>query len=184
MKTFRFSTYINGNTSTQDEGVIGLLNEFHAYYLGARFTYDMLEPYKEAEGLVKGLHYWVSHSQSIMSAYYEFDYFIKEYLLYMEAHYASDYNALKSNTAFKEVYLSIRRNFKTLVHNYETVLDSQMKILNESKKAEVVIEEGTLWITPEGSKTRIGTEIFSEDKDKIISILKTGRYKSVEKDFI
>ena len=44
--TFRYDTYITGNSSTQDEGIIGLLNEFNAYYHDSKFTFDMLPIYK------------------------------------------------------------------------------------------------------------------------------------------
>ncbi len=183
MKTFRFETYIKGNTSTQDEGIIGLLNEFHAYYLGSRYTFEMLDAYKISDGNVKGFHHWVSHSQSTMSSFYEFDYFIREYLLYMKENHSDDYAYLKSNLAFRKALSGVHIFFGKLVKTYEELVYKQMELLNESKAGEAVIEEEMLWVTPKGSKIRMGTTIFSEDKDKLVTLLQTDRYKAIEKDF-
>jgi hypothetical protein len=183
MKTFRFETYIRGNTSTQDEGVIGLLNEFHAYYLGSKYTFEMLEAYKISDGKLKGFHHWVSHSQSTMSAFYEFDYFIREYLLYMKDKHPDDYQYLKMNRAFREALSSVHIYFGKLVKSYEETVNHQIKLLNDSKAGEAVIEKEMLWVTPVGSKIRMGTTIFSEDKDKIIALLSTDRFSAVERDF-
>lgn len=183
MKTFRFETYIKGNTSTQDEGIMGLLNEFHAYYLGSRYTFEMLEAYKMSDGKAKGFHHWVSHSQSTMSAFYEFDYFIREYLLYMRENHSDDYAFLKSNIAFQKALSGVHVSFGKLVNTYEETVYRQMKILNESKAGEAVIEDDMLWVTPHGSKIRMGTTIFSEDKAKLVALLQTNRFSSVEKDF-
>jgi len=71
LRTYRFTPYIDGSTSTQNDGVIGLLDELHAYYLGSEYCFDMLEPYKTAAGTdAAGLFEWVNHSQSSMSAFY------------------------------------------------------------------------------------------------------------------
>ncbi len=183
MNTFRFETYIRGNTSTQDEGIIGLLNEFHAYYLGSRFTFEMLEAYLISDGKAKGLHHWVSHCQSTMSAYYEFDYFIREYLLYMKARHLEDYEYLKSNTSFREALSAVHVYFGKLVKNYEETVHKQMKLLNDSNAGDAVIEKDMLWITPEKSAIRMGTTIFSDDRTRILAILATDRYRPVEKDF-
>jgi hypothetical protein len=58
-----------------------------------------------------------------------------------------------------------------------------MKLLNESTAGEAVIENNMLWVTPGGSRIRMGTTIFSEDKDKLAAILQSERYKSIDKDF-
>ena len=53
LRTFRFEPYIDGNTSTQEEGIVGLLNELHSYYLESKYCFEMLEAYKIAEELYK-----------------------------------------------------------------------------------------------------------------------------------
>lgn len=183
LKSFRYETYIRGNTSTQNEGVVGLLNEFHAYYLGSRFTYEMFDAYSASEGSAKGFHYWISHIQSIMSAYFEFDYFIREYLLLMKEQYPKDYELLKSNKSFREAYTRVHALYGNLVKNYEEKVKKHTKQLNDSKEADVSMEEEILWVAPSGSKFRMGTSVFSEDKNKLEAQLKTDRYQAIEKDF-
>lgn len=184
MKTFRYETYIKGNTSTQSEGVIGLLNELHAYYLGTKYTFQMLDAYKIAEGDVKGFYYWVSHLQSIVSAYYEFDFFIKEYLLYMKTKHPENYSFLKSDKQFLKAYSSIESSFRRLITDYEKTISLQIQILHKPGKAEVTIEDDILWVWLQGNKTKSGTTIFSEDKAKIEAILKTNRYGILDNDLI
>ncbi|MDA1269256.1 MAG: hypothetical protein O2829_09230, partial [Bacteroidetes bacterium] len=90
LRTFRYDTYIEGTSSTQDHGVIGLLDELNAYYLGSKYTYDMLPAFKELFG-EDYLNQWVKHSASEMTAYFEFDFFIKEYLLFAKQHAPETY---------------------------------------------------------------------------------------------
>lgn len=182
MKSFRYETYIKGNTSTQEEGVIGLLNEYHAYYHGSKFTFDMLEAYIISEGKAKGFHYWVLHGQSTMSAFYEFEYFIREYLLYMKQNNRADYETLLKDSHFKVAYTSTQNLYSNLIKAYETAINEQITLLNKSKEAEVTMEGDMLWIAPAGSKFRHGTSVFSEDKSKIEFILKSERYRPIEKD--
>ncbi|HRX69026.1 MAG TPA: hypothetical protein P5200_11685, partial [Tenuifilaceae bacterium] len=120
LRTYRFDTYINGNTSTQINGIIGLLNELFAYNLGSKFTFEMLEAYKtaedsESEGFLK----WVMHSQSSISAFYEFDFFIKEYLLYMKSNYSTNYQQLIKNKSFVNAYLKVNAAFVMLTESYQ-----------------------------------------------------------------
>jgi hypothetical protein len=96
---------VDGETSTQGDGIVGLLDEFHAYYLGCKFTFDVKDVYLEvftspAEGLLS----WVSRSQSQRCAFYEFDFFIMEYLLYMKKNATEDYFQLLGNQEFVQAY--------------------------------------------------------------------------------
>lgn len=182
MKSFRYETYVRGKTSTQSEGVIGLLNELHAYYLGSKFTYQMLDAYKISEGDVNGVYFWVSHLQSIISAYYEFDYFIKEYLLYMKLNHPNSYQMLKAEKSFLKAYSTVASSFRSLIADYEKTLRQQMKAMHKPGIAELTIEDDILWVWQKGNKTKRGTSYFSEDKAKMETILKTDRYKAVEKD--
>ncbi len=121
LRTFRYDTYIESklaNQSTQSEGIIGLMEEFNAYYHGSKVIFDLLPIYKEQYG-DNFLWSWSSEFTSNADAYYEFDFFIKEYLLYAKANYPLLYEELKNDYNFKLIYKNIRSNFSNLINQYE-----------------------------------------------------------------
>jgi hypothetical protein len=184
LRTYRFSPYIDGTTSTQSDGVIGLLDELHAYYLGSEYCFDMLEPYKIAAGTdAAGLFEWVTHTQSSMTAYYEFDFFIREYLLYMKQNHASDYDLLRSYRPFTESYLTIRHLYKELTDKYQDRIKDEMKHLNSSQNSIARIDKGWLWVKVGKSNVSSGTPIFSKEREMLMPVLDSRRYKDIEDDF-
>lgn len=121
LRTFRFPTYItssSSNQSTQSEGIIGLMEEFNAYYHGSKVIFDLLPIYKEQYG-DNFLWSWSSEFTSNADSFYEFDFFIKEYLLYAKANYPLLYEELKNDYNFKLIYKNIRSNFSNLINQYE-----------------------------------------------------------------
>lgn len=184
LRTFRFDTYIKGETSTQSDGVIGLLNELHAYYCGSRYCSEMLEAYKLAAGSdAAGLFEWVTHTQSTMTAFYEFDYFIREYLLYMKRNYPEKYEMLRSHESFVEAYSTLRTSYNELINRYIDRISSEMDHLNSSGEAEIRIADGWLWVKSGNSHISSGTPIFSEDKEKLLPALEGKRYREILNDF-
>jgi len=184
LRTFRFDTYIRGETSTQSDGVIGLLNELHAYYCGSRYCSEMLEAYKLAAGSdAAGLFEWVTHTQSTMTAFYEFDYFIREYLLYMKRNYPEKYEMLRSHEPFVEAYSTLCISYNELINMYIDRISSEMDHLNSSGEAEIKIADGWLWVKSGNSHISSGTPIFSEDKEKLLPVLQGKRYREIESDF-
>jgi hypothetical protein len=184
LRTYRFDTYINGKTSTQSEGVIGLLNELHAYYIGSKYCFDMLDAYKTVAGSdAAGLFEWVTHTQSTMTAFYEFDFFIREYLLYMKKIYAANYEKLKLYRPFTEAYMTIYTLYKELIDNYQERIKDEVKLLNLSGNAEAKIEKGWLWVRAENSNVSSGAPIFSEYWETLLKMLESRRYTEIERDF-
>lgn len=182
--TYRFDTYIEGSTSTQSDGVIGLLNELHAYYLGSKFCFDMLEAYKTAAGSdASGLFEWVTNTQSSMSAYYEFEYFIREYLLLMKRNHPADYNKLKLYRPFVESYLTISHLYSELIDNYQKRVGEEMKRLNSSGNAIAREEKGWLWVRSGKSNVSSGTPLFSKEREILMPVISSWRYKAIEADF-
>ncbi|MCJ7446709.1 MAG: hypothetical protein MUO72_03360 [Bacteroidales bacterium] len=185
LRTYRFETYIDGTTSTQSEGVIGLLNELYAYYTGSRYCFDMLDPYKTAAGSeAAGLFEWVTRTQSTMSAFYEFDFFISEYLLYMKKNYAANYEKLKLYRPFTEAYKTIYTLYKELINNYQERIRDEVKLLNSSGNAEAKTEKGWLWVRVENSNVSSGAPIFSEYRETLSTVLESRRYWEIDGDFI
>ena len=182
--TFRFDTYINGNTSTQQDGVFGLLNEMNAYYLGSRLNYDMLDAYKTAQGSdTKGLIEWIKNSQSEMTAYYEFNFFIREYLLYMKQNHNESYSEMKTCKNFTEAYKEVELSYSELIDKYQKRVDSEMKNLNTSGKAKAWMDAGELWVQDSGSNSSYGTLVFNPDREKLLPVLAGDRYREILIDF-
>jgi hypothetical protein len=125
LRTFRFPTYVTSssrNQSTQSEGIIGLMEEFNAYYHGSKVIFDLLPVFKEEYGN-NFLWSWSSQFTSNSESFYEFDFFIKEYLLYAKSNYPELYEELKNDDEFKLIYKNIRSRFSCLIDQYEKKYD-------------------------------------------------------------
>jgi hypothetical protein len=161
MVTFRHQTYINGTSSTQGHGVIGLLDEMNAYYLGSKFHFDMYPVYKELYPS-DYLNEWVSHSMSEMTAFFEFDYFIKEYLLYANKYQPQTYTYLKNHPQFKIAYQRIYAKFKALTVQYE-------ERVNKEKSGTSFYHQSVFW---------------KDDYHKLVSRLNSGIFHIINSDFL
>ena len=183
LQTPLFNDYIKESQNTQRFGVIGLLEEFHSYYFKARFYLDMLEAFKSAqESETDGFLEWVRYSQGSMNAFYEFDFFIQEYLLYMKKHHHANYNELKSHKSFVEAYATIRVSYEDLVNQYLKIIKSQMQRFNESGQARVEMENNVLWIRVANENKSKGAKVLPQ-KDKLIPVLTSDRYGMIMSDF-
>lgn len=128
LRTFRFKEYIIASPiqTTQCDGVIGLMDEFNAYYHGSKVLSDLYPLFVEAYGLHASWR-WPSELMSNAEAFYEFDFFIKEYLLFAKTYRPALYQELKNDPNFTLVYQTIRRQFSRLIADYEEKFDQQMK---------------------------------------------------------
>jgi len=184
LRTYRYDTYIEGTTSTQSDGVIGLLNELHAYYIGSRYCYEILEPYMEAQGSdAAGLFEWVTHTQSTMSAFYEFDFFISEYLLYMKRKYPAGYQQLRSYSPFIEAYSTLRNLYTDLIDRYLERINSEMSRINQQGGSEVSQKDGWLWVRSGESHISSGTPLFSDERKILLPVLESRRFREIREDF-
>lgn len=181
LRTYRFDTYVNGRTSTQSEGVLGLLDEFHAYYLGSRCGYDLLDAYMLAEGSVTmGFLEWIRSLQSTMTAYWEFDFFIREYLLHMRTRYPDDYALLVHRGEFADAYSGFRKAYGDLVSNYVARITETADRLEASGEAEVTIEDVMIWINYTGDLHKQGVTFFDDAKAILEPVINSSRYDQVE----
>jgi hypothetical protein len=113
LQTFRYDTYIEGTSSTQAHGVIGLLDELNAYYLGSKYQFDMLPVYKEVFGS-DYLNQWVKHSASEM-----------EYLFYAKNNAPATYNYLKNSPAFRKAYQTTHKKYSQLTSAYVAKIEAE-----------------------------------------------------------
>ncbi len=160
LRTYRYDTYIEGNSSTQAHGVIGLLDEFNAYYLGSKYTYEMLPAFKELFG-ADYLNQWVKHSASEMTAYFEFDFFIKEYLLFAKNYEPATYAYLKNSVGFIKAYRTTYKKYRQLTDAYASRIEA------EKDYAELNYD----------------SPFWEDDHPRLKERLESGRYLSIEQDF-
>ncbi len=130
-RTFRYNTYITGTSSTQSEGIYGLLDEWHAYYRGA-FTWFQLRNYYLNQ--IKSPHDWIGYLSDIyeLTAYYEFKYFILTYLLYAKKNQPRIYEQIISNESFKKVFNYVDTEYGKLISGYIRFRDSLLTELKNS----------------------------------------------------
>lgn len=171
LKTFRFSTYIEGvpiYSSTQSSGIYGLLDEYLAYYSGSKVIFDLkplfLEYYDSYYGFVR----WSTEFSSNQGAFYEFDFFIKEYLLHAKKNHPQLYEQLKQDPDFREVYQTIQLKFIELTKQYEKEFDQFML---DRKKA------------PSTGLTYHFSKFYDEIYKVLQPQLQNVRYDVIEKDF-
>ena len=182
LRTFRFEDYITGNTSTQSEGVFGLLNELHAYYQGSLYDYNMLNAYQEAEGSAgHGLGRWIQYSQSSMAACYEFDFFIHEYLLYMKQQFPENYNKLRMCTPFREAYTELRKRFYNLNKAFLTRIEQEAKALSEQSE-DIKIRYNCLEVPTSDGRSYIYS-LECVDCLTLLPVLQSNRYAGIEQDW-
>jgi hypothetical protein len=108
----RFNIYVVGTSSTQGEGVFGLLDEFHAYYWSLRTEYDLFGYYKdEMPQTSKTYIGYVTNQIGTLSAWAEFRYFILTYLQYARDVHPDVYRQLMANARFRETFTQIDDRF-------------------------------------------------------------------------
>lgn len=161
LQTFRYDTYIEGTSSTQAHGVIGLLDELNAYYLGSKYQFDMLPVYKEVFGS-DYLNQWVKHSASEMTAFFEFDFFIKEYLLFAKNYKPATYSYLKNSPGFRKAYQTTYRKYRQLTAAYETKIDTEKNF----------------------AELNYNSPFWEDDYERLKERLESGVFKTIELDFL
>lgn len=181
LRTFRFDEYINGSTSTQGQGVLGLLDEFHAYYQGSLCGYELLDAYILAEGSeARGLLEWINSLQSVMTAFWEFDFFIREYLLHMSIYYPDDYALLVRQGEFTRTYSAFRKAYSDLIIRYEARIAEMVGKLDGKDGYEAYIKEGTVWLSHQNTTRISGAQLFGDDRNVLEPVISSRRYDQVE----
>ena len=89
---------MEGNTSTQTDGLLGLLDEFNSYAHSLATVYLLKKSYMEIPGMELS-HYisWRQDMHSYVQSYYEFKYFLLHYLLYAKTNERALYSEIKNS---------------------------------------------------------------------------------------
>lgn len=109
LRTFRFDTYVSEGetTSANVNGIYGLLNEFTAYYWNAH-TNNLIS---------KKYGVW-DQETNIVQPYYEFLYWMTNYMLYAKEHYPQVYKSILNNEDFLEAFAIIEEKYNKEITAY------------------------------------------------------------------
>ncbi|GIV34087.1 MAG: hypothetical protein KatS3mg031_1622 [Chitinophagales bacterium] len=159
--TFRTSSYIDGNTSTQTHGIYGLLDEMNAYRLGAQTVLQLPAYFVDSgEKYEKWLINYLAHSQSGMIAYYEFRFFILSYLIYAKTHQASIFEDIVANKPFVKAFLEIEESFRKTVKDYRTLCRTIIAKAQKQNSLFVITASGIFY-------DKVGTPLLENNEDYV-----------------
>ncbi len=180
LRTFRFNTYIGGESSTQTDGLLGLLGEYNAYHHSLNTVWDMKAAWMTAADTpVDGYIDWMSALPSYVEAYYEFRFYILEYLRDAERNKPEIYRQIKKEAGLISVFNRITENFRTVVQAYEQENSSGWKTYWQAEGYEVRLsEEGDYCFIGKNGQFK-GFNNQLGDRDKLLPRLKSDRYNKV-----
>jgi hypothetical protein len=118
-RTSRYHTYVSpsqDSQSTQVDGVFGLLDEFTAYYHGARTWVDFWPWLRDqAPASEQLLVNYVARFHEMWVPYAEFKLFILHYLLHARRHQPDVYQALIANPSFRRAFAACDDGYAALL---------------------------------------------------------------------
>jgi len=183
LRTFRFNTYIAGTSSTQNDGLLGLLDEYNAYQHSLNTVWEMKDAYAQAkDDELSGYIGWMSTLCSYVESYYEFNFYILEYLRYAKLNKPDVYLQIKNEPDLITVFNAITASFKNVISRYDLEISVGCRNYWQSKGYQVKLspDQKYLFIGKDGSS--IGFNILLEDKEKLLPTIESGRYNEVERE--
>ena len=181
LATTTWKNYVSKNrdTAANAYGIYGLLDEFSAYYYDLNALYESVdfiyESIKEhgieadvSNASMSELMSYLHEVENNALAYYQFRYWMLEYLLYLQNKYPQEYSTLFAHTEFITVLSHFFRAYEDLVDNRMTALVASMK--NELEKEGVEFTESRDRYT--FSKT-VGRSIYSCYMERLTSQVRT-----------
>ena len=119
LRTFRFD-YIDTDSrdlGTQLQGVYGLLDEFNAYYLGTKTSYELL-PYYLDKGADADWGTFFNTVNGTLYGILEFKLYILKYLIFARDNYPQIYSGIMANRKFREAFIKADRNAYLFILDY------------------------------------------------------------------
>lgn len=143
LKEERFKTFIATNNTTmlpQKMGLLGLLDEWNAFYHQTLMAFETKEFY-ERESFQDAKHWegFFSNYYDSYHAYTEFKYFILKYLQYTKYKNSKLYEQIMLNTAIKTIYTEIDKRYEQVIKNFENYKPLVIQFLE--KKGIPITEE-------------------------------------------
>ncbi|MFZ9981278.1 MAG: hypothetical protein ACO3FI_04505 [Cyclobacteriaceae bacterium] len=177
LKTFRFDTYIAGNTSTQGHGLLGLLDEFNSYLHGFKTSLLLRDAFLSSADQLKGRNYtdWLMGAGTSMEAYYEFRFFILEYLLYARGQHTELYKNIKNEAWVGKVFNAISEEYYEYIKSWQyEVTEGYITYANKNNIATRSIPGTKIMFG--SSESYSGFIVRMEDYYRLFDVLESGRY--------
>jgi hypothetical protein len=165
-EVFRYDTYINSedtNNGTQQDGFLGLLEEYSAYYQSLKAYTSTYYFLKDTFSWTKP-QVWIDYLNKSGSEIYsinEFKLFLSWYLQYSKSKRPEIYNKIISDVNIKRLYSKIDINSQKLIN---TFLSNRNQILSKLKPF-TLMENGSIRVK--------GTDIGYDIDDHIKNLKRT-----------
>ena len=183
-RSFRFDTYVDGNTSTQTDGLLGLLDEFNSYGHSLNTVYMLKKSYMDIPGMELGRYIsWRQDMHSYVQSYYEFKYFLLQYLLYAKTNEYKLYSEIKKDIDLMRAIEIINSDFLDVVKKFD--FEDQVAGPNYWKKKGYSVEKdlisGFEYYKQGGS--RIGYGAKMDDRDKLLVEINSEKFSEIKSEF-
>lgn len=156
LQSFRYKPYITpkSNLGSQVQGIYGLMDEFHSYYLGTKTSMETFTYYEEqAKTDLQAYLDFISNISSSLSAFYEFKYFCLKYLQRARSEYPDIYEELMKDKKLRLVYTKTTTAFDAFVSEFHL---KEKQIMKQAQAAglDSQIDDQYFWIGNRGVGNR------------------------------
>lgn len=153
---FRYAGYVGEKTglTSQVLGYYGLMDEFTAYYQGAKATQQSKAWFKQRFGN-RNPEPWVKNYLpelgASISAFYEFRLFFAWYLQYAQKKHPEIYTGIVSNTQLKKAFRLVYERFEDLSESFPQEVESVAADLRAGGHKIMLMDGFILIMKPNGS---------------------------------
>lgn len=180
-QTYRYNTYIAGVSSTQDDGLLGLLDEYNSYFHSLNTIWDLKNAYLNWPELrPEGYIQWMMQLNTLIDSYYEFRFFILEYLRHAKQSKQAVYMQIKNESDLITVFNIVTQNFRAVIKKYEGELEG-FKDYWEKNGYEVRDHEVDFYYIRING-TLVGFKVELDAKQMVNPTLVSSRYSEVIRD--
>ncbi len=173
---FSYKNYILGipiATSTQVDGIYGLLDEWNAYIHDAQviLSFSHLWPFENGQWV----KYWINLHSNVLDPIYSFALYIQYYLKFARTRNPVVYHALCSNKAFVTALAQIRNLADGTLKKTFTILDSAKTYWkNHGLTKKYGFDEWHLMVMEKNVKSKVFTEYIIPKDTKLPYLRKYG----------
>jgi hypothetical protein len=183
-RSFRFDTYVEGYTSTQTDGLLGLLDEFNSYAHSLATVLLLKKSYMEVPGMELS-HYisWRQDMYSYVQSYYEFKYFLLQYLLYAKTNERSLYTEIKKSPDLMLAISTINSDFLKLVEQFNQ--EDQVTGPAYWKKKGYTVQKDPVsgYENFKQGNSTIGYGCKMDDRDKLLPEINLSKFNEIKAEF-
>jgi len=183
-RSFRFDTYVEGQTSTQTDGLLGLLDEFNSYAHSLATVLMLKKSYLEFPGMELS-HYisWRQDMHSYVQSYYEFKYFLLQYLLYSKNNESILYAGIKKSPDLMLAISTINSDFLKLIGQFNEEDQITGPAYWKKKGYSVLKDPVTGYENYKQGGSTIGYGSKMEDRDKLLPEINSPKFDGIKAEF-